>query len=347
VESFDAVVVCSGVYRHPALPPIPGAEIFQGEVSHSARYTGPEGYEDKDIVVVGVGSSGADIAVELSQVARRVELSIRTGAWFLPHYIGGRPYDHQLNRLSALVPYPVRMYLFRQLVLREYRRLGVNFRLPARALPLPKFDVWRTRLTPGSEVLKRIAAGAIVVRPAIARLEANQVVFVDGARGHADAILHCTGYTLGFPFLDSSLVEVKGDVVELYRHVFHPTLANLAFIGFCIVTGPLWPVAEMQARWVARVFTGAAQLPASPQIVLTIQQQREKHMRLGAHPMRVQLLEYMDEIGKLIGVRPRLLRHPRLLLQLLAGPLTATQYRLDGPGRWKVAEKVIRDYGHP
>jgi dimethylaniline monooxygenase (N-oxide forming) / hypotaurine monooxygenase len=63
-----------------------------------------------------------------------------------------------------------------------------------------------------------------------------------------------------------------------------------------------------------------------------IQQQREKHSRLGAHPVRVQLFEYVDEMATAIGVRPRLVRHPRLLLRMLAGPLTAAQYRLDGPG---------------
>jgi dimethylaniline monooxygenase (N-oxide forming) len=247
----------------------------------------------------------------------------------------------QITRLSALLPYRVRMYFFRQLVLREYRHLGVNHPLSTVEIPLPEFDVWRTRLTPGSELLKRIASGAITVRPAVAQLEADQVVYADGVRVHADAIIHCTGYTFNFPFLDSSLVGVRGDIVELYQHVFHPTLANLAFIGFCIVTGPLWPVAEMQARWAARVFTGAVKLPASPQMVQAIQQQREKQIRLGAHPMRVQLFEYMEAIAKSIGVRPRLLRHPRRLLRLLAGPLTATQYRLDGPGRWKHAEKTV------
>jgi dimethylaniline monooxygenase (N-oxide forming) len=335
VENFDAVIVCSGLYRYPAVPNYPGADIFQGQITHSSSYKGPEGYADKDVVVIGVGSSGVDIAVELSKVAHRVQLSTHKGAWFLPHYVGRRPYDHQLTRLSTMLPYRVRMYFFRQLVLREYRRLGVIHLLSTWKMPLPEFDVWRTRLTPGSELLKRIATGAIEVHPAVAQLEGDEVIFVDSVRVRADAIIHCTGYTFDFPFLDSSLVEVQGDTVELYQHVFHPTLVNLAFIGFCIATGPLWTVAEMQARWVARVFAGAVKLPSSLQMLGAIQHQREEHIRLGAHPMRVQLFEYMELIAKSIGVRPRLLRRPRLLLRLLTGPLTASQYRLDGPGRWK------------
>ena len=230
----------------------------------------------------------------------------------------------------------------RQLVLREYRRLGIDPGVATGQRPLPTFDVWQTRLTPASELLKCIAAGAIVVRPAVAKLEANQVVFADGARVRADVILYCTGYTFGFPYLEPSIVEVRGDTVELYQNVFHPRLANLAWIGFCIVAGPLWPVAEMQARWVARVISGAVQLPSSSHMLRAIQQQGDQQLRRGAHPLRVQLLEYREALAKCIGVRPRLLRHPRLLLRILAGPLTATQYRLDGPGHWKQAENNLR-----
>src|SRR5258705_4065 len=100
-EIFDAVIVCSGLYSHPAVPQVSGAETFQGPMLHSASYKGPEGYEGKDVVVIGVVSSGGDIAAELSRVARHVELSLQKGAWFLPHYIGGRPFDHQLTPLSA------------------------------------------------------------------------------------------------------------------------------------------------------------------------------------------------------------------------------------------------------
>jgi hypothetical protein len=58
--------------------------------------------------------------------------------------------------------------------------------------------------------------------------------------------------------------------------------------------------------------------------------------------MRVQLVEYLDEIGKIIGVRPNLLRHPQLLRPLLLGPFTAAQYRLDGPGSQRSAEVIVR-----
>ncbi|MCI0398194.1 MAG: NAD(P)-binding domain-containing protein [Chloroflexi bacterium] len=333
VETFDAVAVCSGLYQQPAIPHYPGVESYQGLASHSARYKGPEGFEDRNVLVVGVGSSGADIATEVSKVARQVELSTRRGVWFLPHTLGGRPYDHNLTRLSTLLPYRARMFFFRHLVLREYRRMGFDWKLLAPARTMPVFDVLRARPVPGSELLRCIAAGAVTVRPEVARLEPHQVVFVDGVPAPVDTIVYCTGYGPGFSFLDPSLIQVSGDSVVLYKHVFPSHLPNLAFISLCTVAGPLLPVAEIQSRWAARVFAGKVRLPPPAEMEATIRRQWAKQLRQGIHPMRVQLLDYMDEVARVIGVRPSLLRHPRLIPRLVAGPLTAAQYRLDGPGK--------------
>src|SRR5206468_806815 len=89
---------------------------------------------------------------------------------------------------------------------------------------------------------------------------------------------------------------------------------NLAFIGLCIVNGPLFPVAELQARWAARVFAGKIRLPAPASMHRQIHEQKRAATRRGAHPLRVQLLNYMDALAKQLGVAPKLLRHPRLMV---------------------------------
>src|SRR5207237_209254 len=98
-EIFDAVVVCSGLYSQPWIPQFPGAETYTGKIIHSSLYKGPEAYKGQDVVVLGVGSSGTDIATELGGVAKRVVLSTAKGAWFIPRYIQSQPYDHRLTRL--------------------------------------------------------------------------------------------------------------------------------------------------------------------------------------------------------------------------------------------------------
>lgn len=53
----------------------------------------------------------------------------------------------------------------------------------------------------------------------------------------------------------------------------------------------------------------------------------------------------MEEIAELVGVKPNLLSlaftDPRLALQLLLGPCTPVQYRLQGPGKWAGARQTI------
>jgi dimethylaniline monooxygenase (N-oxide forming) len=344
-ETFDGVLVCSGLYGSPVLPHYAGAADYRGALLHSRDYKGPEGFEGKEVVVVGAGSSGADIAVELSQVARRLTLSTANGAWFVPRYISDRPYDHRLTRLAGLVPYRLRMRLFQRLLFAEYVRMGIG--KPAQALrgvlPTKPLDVLTERITASSEVPRRIATGLIVPKPGIARLEERHVVYTDSTRSPVDVIVLASGYNISFPFLARTLANPSGGRIDLYKHVFHPDQPGLAFLGLCIVAGPVIPVIELQARWAARVLAGTVTLPPRAQMHTEIRARRAWMARIGAQPMRVQLIEYMDDIAREIGARPQLVRHPALALPLIVGPPAAAQYRLDGPGRWDHAAQAIRE----
>ena len=125
-ETFDGLVICSGRDRYPQLPALPGADTFTGKLLHSRHYKGPEAFAGQRVVVAGVGSSGVDLALELSQVAEQVVLSTTTGAWLIPRFLLGRPWDHHLTRLADRLPYRLRLFLFRQLLAREYRHLGLT-----------------------------------------------------------------------------------------------------------------------------------------------------------------------------------------------------------------------------
>jgi dimethylaniline monooxygenase (N-oxide forming) len=110
----------------------------------------------------------------------------------------------------------------------------------------------------------------------------------------------------------------------------------------CGVAGPVFPIIEMQARWAARVFSGAARLPEPAIRAAAIDKHLAWHWQRGTSPMRVQLADYMDEIAAEIGARPQLLRHPTLLGRLLLDPLLSAQYRLDGPGKFdKAIDSIV------
>jgi dimethylaniline monooxygenase (N-oxide forming) len=332
--TFEAVVVCSGRDRYPELIHPPGSESFAGRILHSRSYKGPEEFAGMRIVVAGVGSSGVDIATELSRVADCLYLSTEHGAWFIPRYVLGRPYDHQLTRLAERLPYRLRLFLFSRLLLFEYRRMGVTPRqLQAHGLPLPSFDLWSARLTPCNDLLTRIQSGAIQVKPRMMQLEGQQVRFTDGSAAEADVVICCTGYTLRFPFLPDALLEIKQNGVELYKHAFHPDIPTLAFVGLCNVAGSTFPVVEIQGRWVARVLAGTQKLPSREKMHAAIERYRTHPSHRSPVPMQVQLLEYVEDIAGMLGVRPHIWRHPGAAHRWFLGPFSAAHYRLDGPGK--------------
>lgn len=68
---FDAVMVCTGKFLNPHLPleSFPGIHKFRGQILHCQEYKIPEGFRGQRILVIGLGNSGGDVAVELSRVA--------------------------------------------------------------------------------------------------------------------------------------------------------------------------------------------------------------------------------------------------------------------------------------
>ncbi|WNV85255.1 NAD(P)/FAD-dependent oxidoreductase [Umezawaea sp. Da 62-37] len=72
------VVVATGLHRKPFVPDWPGLDEFEGEFVHARSYTVPDPFVGKDVLVVGVGPTGIDIAIEVARAgASRVRLSVR------------------------------------------------------------------------------------------------------------------------------------------------------------------------------------------------------------------------------------------------------------------------------
>ncbi|KAJ9595620.1 hypothetical protein L9F63_013196, partial [Diploptera punctata] len=72
---FDAVIVCNGHYSVPSIPNIEGMDKFEGVTQHSKDYRSPEQFRGVNVVILGAGSSGVDIAMEISAYAKEVYIS--------------------------------------------------------------------------------------------------------------------------------------------------------------------------------------------------------------------------------------------------------------------------------
>ncbi|XP_066547941.1 flavin-containing monooxygenase 5 isoform X2 [Amia ocellicauda] len=335
---FDAVMVCTGLNTEPVLPlnEFPGIESFGGRFFHSVEYKDPEEFRGKRILVIGIGNSGGDIAVELSRVAEQTFLSTRHGAWIVSRLSSrGLPLDLKVNtRYMSLLTQWLPMALLNWVGERV-----LNHRLFSRT-PMLNDDL------PG-----RILSGAVVVRPDVREFRSSGVEFEDGTgEDQIDVVVFATGYNYGFPFLPTSVSPQPRQHLRLYKNVFPADLEQptLAMVGLVKAAGPVMPIVEMQGRWATRVMKGLNKLPTTAAMVMEIECQRKRMERRFTpehHALQVDYMPYMDELAEQFGVRPSvlalLLRDPRLGLSVMLGPCTPYQYRLRGPGKWAGARHAI------
>jgi dimethylaniline monooxygenase (N-oxide forming) len=111
--------------------------------------------------------------------------------------------------------------------------------------------------------------------------------------------------------------------LALYRLVFPPGISGLAFVGMARVSGPVFTVVELQARWVAATFAGRVALPPADAMRREIEDRLARARAAQDDQMRVELLPYVDDIAGRIGARPSMWRRPGLLVS----PVRAADYR--------------------
>ncbi len=95
-ETYRAtqVVVATGHQHTPQIPNWPGRDRFGGRLLHAAEYRDPSGFTGSDVLVVGPGCSGMEIAYDLADGgARSVSLAVRTQPNIMLRQSGGMPGD--------------------------------------------------------------------------------------------------------------------------------------------------------------------------------------------------------------------------------------------------------------
>ena len=289
--SYRAVVVASGHHWDANMPLHDGP--FSGETMHAQSYRTPDGFLGKDVVVVGVGNTGADIASELSWYANSVTLSTRSGAHVLPRYVFGRPLDSFSTRLSSQLPLSVQRAAYRALL---YAARGSQ---ESYGFPTPDVPILSQHPTVSADLLALIKDGQITVRRDISRFADDEIVFTDGERTRADVVIYATGYRISFPFLEESLFAPDVNRVELYKGVVPVDIPGLFFVGLIQPVGALPPLAEQQARWVAQLLDGYA-LPSPgtmrADIITDSHERSERYQDRPRHTIQVDYWPYLDSM---------------------------------------------------
>ena len=195
----DQVVVATGPFQAPRVPPLADElanDVFQ---THSTRYRGPSDVREGRVLVVGGGNTGYQIARELS-ATHSVQLAIGSRQTPLPQRMLGRDLFWWLTKLGLL-------------------EKSAESRLGRRA---------RHRETLIGSSPRELRKHGVELKPRAVAASGRTVSFADGTGTEVDAVIWATGHRSDYSWLRLPVLEDRGDV----RHRRGVTdVAGLYFLG--------------------------------------------------------------------------------------------------------------------
>ncbi|MCG7210548.1 flavin-containing monooxygenase [Streptomyces arenae] len=205
----SAVVVATGFNHTPRIPDWPGLDGYRGRFLHAGEYRDAGPFAGQDVLVVGVGNTGAEIAVDLAEGgAARVRLAVRT----VPHIV---------RRSTAGWAAQYNSILVRRLPTGLVDRLARTMAkvsvpdLAAHGLPRPDTGLY-SRVKQGSipvldvGLIDAVRQGRVEIVAAVEGFEDGKVALADGTRTSPDAVIAATGYVRALEGLVGHLDVLDG-----------------------------------------------------------------------------------------------------------------------------------------
>ncbi|MFN2627317.1 MAG: flavin-containing monooxygenase, partial [Gaiellaceae bacterium] len=242
------VVVATGFSHTPFVPDWPGRHGFRGQLLHSSAYRNSEPFRGRDVLVVGSGNSGAEIAFDVAEGgASRVWLAVRTppqiarrASFGIPTQAVGITLGHLPPRLAGRVAQTLRRLTVPDLsaygLARPRETLGVQF---ARTRTIPILDVG---------LVAAVQAGRVEVVGAVESLDGDDVLLTSGPRMRPDVVIAATGFRPGLEPLVGHLVPLG----ERGLPQADEPVAGLHFVGYHLTLGGMLRKIGRDARTLAR-----------------------------------------------------------------------------------------------
>ena len=181
------VIVATGAYQRPHVPSI-SQRLDSGVVQlHAAEYRNPDQLpDDGEVLVVGAGNSGVEIAEELSE-SRRVYLSVGSKLGWLPRRILGKSVHWWGERLG-MIRAPVNGWYGRRVAASE-GLIGTSVR--------------QLKRRHGVQLRGRVVAG-----------DGRRVVFADGSSLEVPVVVWATGYASDYRWIRLPVLDEEGDPIH-------------------------------------------------------------------------------------------------------------------------------------
>ena len=255
----QSLIIATGYNNEPVIPDFPGLFDFSGSVLHSSIYKNGKTFAGKNVLVVGSGNSGAEIAIDLHEHGAKPWLVVRSPIHVIPRDVLGSPTQVTSILFSYL---PIWLAdtisnLMMRLVVGDLSRYGIRRpeigpnRQIAEQGRIPMLDIGTVDL---------IKQGKIQVAPGVKSVSEGEVTFVGGSSLPFDAIILATGYRAGLDrFLEDAdmLTDMRG---YPRWHGRESAIPGLFFLGFRNPSTGMLREINIEARRIAHVIASRSML---------------------------------------------------------------------------------------
>jgi len=247
------VVVATGHDRVPKMPDWPGRDSFTGELLHASRFRSTEPFAGRDVLVIGTGNTGTEIAARLADgCAARVRVSVRTPANIMPPTFLGVPAT-LLARINEAAPAWLvdrGGFLVQRLAWGDLSGYGMPRAPHGIATEL---EVRGLGATLDRGFVAALKARRLSLVPAVEAFDGPAVVVASGARITPEVVIAATGYHHGLePLVGHLGVLAPSGKPAIRTGGAAAGAEDLYFNGFWLPLSGQLPAMRRTSRRVAR-----------------------------------------------------------------------------------------------
>jgi putative flavoprotein involved in K+ transport len=247
------VVVAAGYDRVPRIPDWPGRDGFTGELVHASQFRNADPYRERDVLVVGAGNTGTEIATRLADGgAARVRVSFRTPVNIMPPTFLGMP-TPVLARMSENSPAWLvdrGGFLMQRIAWGDLSAYG----MPRSPYGLAtELRVRGLGATLDRGFVAALKAKRVALVPALERFDGPDVVLAGGDRIQPHVVIAATGYRHGLePLVGHLGVLLPSGKPAVRTGRAHPGAPGLYFNGYWLPLSGQLPAMRRTSVRIAR-----------------------------------------------------------------------------------------------
>jgi dimethylaniline monooxygenase (N-oxide forming) len=329
------LTICAGVSQKKYIPR--KIRFFKGKIINcfSYKYLTPN-FLNKKIMIYGSHYLAPDIVNDILPYVKNIIWSIPDGIWLNPKLCvtNNKEENYAFDNFSSHLKYKLfhdktrkGVYLFEDIIEKFNGKNGHGIAAWSKDSPYNHDD-----MIYNTDFINNVGYKKIIAKRNILQVNKNNVEFDDNSIHKIDTIILCLDDQESFPFLK----EKKHTTIDKYKYIFDTEDPTLSFVGYVTPnTGSSFCIAELQAMYVASVYSGKLKLPKIEKMKEVVMRDNEYWKKyFNNNPKRlVDLQLYSNDISNKLNIKPNytalFFRSPIKWWQAISAPYNNCRYLIN------------------